>query len=198
MKIIITVALFLCLISSAFAAVDDGMPFGDITDANVDALGAFAKTKGIDILSEMEKVYKKKDTAALARVFQFSAKLSSLDINSRAYGQIIYSSFLNLGESWGVKAYAQVVNSQRPEVQQRIRDFIFYPVSLLPVKERDRQERETKKAYPLMFPADYSFGQGNPIFQKTPNRVRGGFSPPLPTPPGMRVRTGRFAEVTGP
>jgi len=30
------------------------------------------------------------------------------------------------------------------------------------------------------------------------NRVRGGFSPPLPTPPGMRVRTGRFDEVTGP
>ena len=30
------------------------------------------------------------------------------------------------------------------------------------------------------------------------NRVRGGFTPPLPTPPGMRVRTGRFAEVTGP
>jgi hypothetical protein len=30
------------------------------------------------------------------------------------------------------------------------------------------------------------------------NRVRGSFSLPLPTPPGMRVRTGRFVEVTGP
>ena len=30
------------------------------------------------------------------------------------------------------------------------------------------------------------------------NRVAGGFSPPAPTPPGMRVRTGRFTKITGP
>jgi oxygen-dependent protoporphyrinogen oxidase len=30
------------------------------------------------------------------------------------------------------------------------------------------------------------------------NRVAGGISPPAPTPPGMRVRTGRFTEITGP
>ena len=29
------------------------------------------------------------------------------------------------------------------------------------------------------------------------NRVAGGFSPPAPTPPGMRVRTGRFAKIPG-
>ena len=34
--------------------------------------------------------------------------------------------------------------------------------------------------------------------KKTSNRVAGGFSPPAPTPPGMRVRTGRFTEITGP
>ena len=28
-----------------------------------------------------------------------------------------------------------------------------------------------------------------------PNRVAGGFSPPAPTPPRMRVRTGRFTVV---
>ena len=33
---------------------------------------------------------------------------------------------------------------------------------------------------------------------KSPNRVAGGFSPPAPTPPGMRVRTGRFDRITGP
>ena len=32
----------------------------------------------------------------------------------------------------------------------------------------------------------------------TDNRVAGGFSPPAPTPPGMRVRTGRFDRITGP
>lgn len=31
---------------------------------------------------------------------------------------------------------------------------------------------------------------------KTPNRVRAGFEPALPTPPGMRVRTGLFMNRT--
>ena len=31
-----------------------------------------------------------------------------------------------------------------------------------------------------------------------PNRVAGGFSPPAPTPPSMRVRTRRFTKTTGP
>jgi ubiquinone/menaquinone biosynthesis C-methylase UbiE len=30
-----------------------------------------------------------------------------------------------------------------------------------------------------------------------PNRVAGGFYPPAPTPPGMRVRTGRFTKIPG-
>ena len=34
--------------------------------------------------------------------------------------------------------------------------------------------------------------------EESPNRVAGGISPPAPTPPGMRVRTGRFTEITGP
>ncbi len=31
-----------------------------------------------------------------------------------------------------------------------------------------------------------------------PNRVAGGFSPPAPTTPCVRIRTGRFIKVTGP
>jgi len=30
------------------------------------------------------------------------------------------------------------------------------------------------------------------------NRVAGGFNPPAPTTPRMRVRTGRFTKITGP
>ena len=172
MRIIITVTLLLCLVSSAFAAVDDGMPFGDITDANIEAFRTFAKPKGLDLQTDMQKVYEKKDAAALGRIFQFSTKLSNLDINAKTYGQIIYSSFLNLGESWGVESYAKILNSQRPEVRQRIRDFIYYPVTTLPEKIRKTEEKETRKAYPIMFPADYEFGRGNPIFKKTPNKCK--------------------------
>jgi SAM-dependent methyltransferase len=36
------------------------------------------------------------------------------------------------------------------------------------------------------------------IFGRAANRVAGGFSPPAPTTPRMRVRTGRFTKLTGP
>ena len=42
------------------------------------------------------------------------------------------------------------------------------------------------------------FGVSNIDRQTLFNRVAGGFSPPAPTPPGMRVRTGRFDRITGP
>ena len=35
------------------------------------------------------------------------------------------------------------------------------------------------------------------ILNKCPNRVAGGFSPPAPTTPRMRLRTGRFIKVVG-
>ena len=53
----------------------------------------------------MEKVYrsgKHVDEDALARVFKFSIKFETLNSNARAYGQIIYSSLLNIGEVIGV------------------------------------------------------------------------------------------------
>lgn len=38
----------------------------------------------------------------------------------------------------------------------------------------------------------------NASFRSGANRVKGSFELPLPTPPCMRVRTGRFTEPTGP
>lgn len=164
MKFVIAGIIFLSLTTSAFAAADDGMPFGDITDANFESFTVFAKSKGLDVDEEMAKIYAQKDVVALGRVFQFSTKFSKLDMNCRTYGQMIYSSFLNLGESWGVKSYAKVIDVQVPEVRQRIRDFIFFPVTTLPKNIRSQIENENREAYPAMFPADYEFGRGNPIF----------------------------------
>jgi hypothetical protein len=41
-------------------------------------------------------------------------------------------------------------------------------------------------------------GEGSYIDGMPTNRVAGGFSPPAPTTPSMRVRTGRFTKPTGP
>ena len=37
-----------------------------------------------------------------------------------------------------------------------------------------------------------------PLKEVCSNRVAGGFNPPAPTAPCMRVRTGRFTKITGP
>lgn len=167
MKISISaVALFFCLACPTFAATDYGMPFGDITDANIEELRIYAKTKGLDVIEEMEYVYKNNDIAALGCVFQFSTHLSDFDMHARTYGQIIFSSLLNLGEAWGKddNPYFRVLKSQKPEVQQRILDFLYYPLTFVPPEEKAQAEKEARKST-IIFPSDYVFGKGDPIFR---------------------------------
>src|SRR5436305_13386132 len=92
---ILLVASFVVCCSAL--AQDDGMPFGQIGDSDVDRLAEFAKKTGFDLNAEMERVYNK-DEEALGRLFKFSLVFKTLDANARTYGQIIYSAFLNLGE----------------------------------------------------------------------------------------------------
>ena len=144
-------------------AQDDGMPFGPIGDAGVDRLAEFAKKSGFDLKPEMERVYKK-DEEALARLFKFSLAFKSLDPNARAYGQIIYFSLLNLGEVIGVDAYVKILDRQSPEVQQRVRDFLYYPMLRVPKEHRKEVEEENSRMYPTLFPKEFRFGHADPVF----------------------------------
>src|SRR5438270_3846978 len=81
--------------------IPDGMPFGRVDDADIDHLQEFATAHGFDLKAEMTRVYsseRKLDEDALARVFVFARQFKTLDKDARAYGQIIYSSLLNIGE----------------------------------------------------------------------------------------------------
>jgi hypothetical protein len=160
------VAAVLCLACSTFATTDYSMPFGDITDANIEELRTYGKAKGLDIIGDIEDVYRKNDLTALGRVFQFSNKLSDFDMGARTYGQIIFSSLLNLGEAWGKdnNPYFEVLNSQSPEVQQRIRDFLYYPLTFVPQEEKEEAEKEARKSTTI-FPSGFVFGKGDPIFR---------------------------------
>ena len=142
---------------------DSGMPFGAITDEDIDRLNAYARRKGEDLKSDANKMYND-DFEALRRVFRFSLQFDQFDQNCRAYGQLVYSSFLMLGEAWGVEQYAKVLSSENSEVQQRIRDFICYPATLQAPQEQKASIDETKKVYPSMFPPNYEFGKGNKLF----------------------------------
>lgn len=158
--------------ASAFAAFDDAIPPGGIAATDIDNLNTFAKTKGFDLVAELGKVYENNDSAALSRVFKFSAEFSAFDVNAQTYGKIIFNSLMNLGEAWGSEPYLRVLLAQSPAVQQRIRDFLLYQeVVAFPGKERKQLEKEAKERSPQIYSNDYKFGQGNALFLFLPNSM---------------------------
>jgi hypothetical protein len=60
---------------------------------------------------------------------------------------------------------SRLVAAQPNPVRQRIRDFIYFDVTQAPRKQRKEAEAATRKSAPLLFPNDYVFGAGNPIFK---------------------------------
>ncbi|MBI2518474.1 MAG: hypothetical protein HYV95_16460 [Opitutae bacterium] len=173
MKILaLILATLMALASPAIAqpkpptGYNTGMPFGLIGPKELDHLTAYAQKEGADLMGDMNLAYQK-DEAALARVFSFSLKFKKLDRDAKAYGQLIYSSFLNLGEAYGVEKFSRLVAAQPEVVRQRIRDFIYYDATQAPKKIRAEAEAGARKGAPLLFPGDYVFGAGNDIFRES-------------------------------
>jgi hypothetical protein len=154
-----------CEMRAQETGFNTGMPFGLIGPKEIDRLEAYAKKEGVDLIGDAKRA-SEKDEEALARVFTFSVKFTKLDGNAKAYGQIVYSSFLNLSEAIGLDRYSKLVIAQPEAVRQRIRDFIFFDATQAPPKERKEVEEEARKSAPLLFPVDYVFGANDPIFKK--------------------------------
>jgi hypothetical protein len=164
--IALAAALLLTSVSLAQrTGYNTGMPFGRIGPAEVERLEAYAKQEGVDLIGDIKRAYGK-DEAALGRVFTFSLKFARLDRNAKTYGHVIYSSFLNLAEVYGVEGYAAVVAAQPAAVRQRIRDFIYYDATQAPRKHRQEAEEGARGSAPALFPNEYVFGAGNPVFKK--------------------------------
>jgi len=147
---------------------DGAEPFGRVTERDQDMLVSLASANGLDLIPTLEKVYAG-DKEALAKMFQLSSQLKSLDTHTRAYGALVNSIFLNLGESKGPDFIISVVVSQEPAVRQRIRDFLIYPVFCVPKEQRAEAERSAREQFPLLWPPDFVFGKDDPLFSKTPN-----------------------------
>lgn len=117
------------------------------------------------MIGELERIYQggyeKEDS--FDRVFAFASKFERLDDNARTYGHMIWSSLLNIGDVIGVPAYVVMINRQPPDVQQRIRDFLFYP------GQNPESRAIYDEVYPGLFPKEYRFGQDNPIFAQQPS-----------------------------
>jgi hypothetical protein len=142
-------------------------PFGPLTDADYQHLEEFSKRKGFDLGAEWTRVYrgdKEIDEAALGRVFRFSLVFTTFNKDARAYAQLVVNSFLNIGEVLGVPYYTKVLDRQPPPVQQRIRDFFFYPGAAMPEQEREEAQAEVHKMYPTLIPAGFQFARGDSLF----------------------------------
>ena len=135
-----------------------------MTEQDVENLKLFAKERGLDLNAEMKAVYVSKSEESFAKVFRFSLHFDKLDQNARTYGTILYSSLLNLGEAGGLVTFIRVLDEQSPQVQQRVRDFLFYPVTLVPAGEREQVENELRKDFAMLFPTHYRFGSENPLW----------------------------------
>src|SRR5204862_5077096 len=104
---------------------NDGIPFGPLDEVDMDQLIKFPRARGFELQPELERIYKK-DERALARLFALSLKFKKFNRNTRAYGQVIYSCFLKFGELYGIELYLKILDRQPEDVQQRIRDFLYY------------------------------------------------------------------------
>jgi len=144
-------------------AQDDGRPFGPMSDRDFEAFERYAASHGLDVEGEMTKVYAG-DSDAFARVFQFSMRFSRLDAQARAYGNLLYSTFLNIMEGRGDEVFVAALQKSPEDVRQRARDFFYYPMRKVPRKHRAENEAEVRRQFPRMFPPDYEFGKNDALF----------------------------------
>ena len=141
----------------------DATPFGPIGEVDVDQLMKFGRARGFDLQPEMQRIYKK-DEDALARLFGLSLGFKRFDKNARTYGQIMYTCWLRFGEAYGVELYLKVLDRQPDDVQQRVRDFLYYPLLRMPKDKRKENQEEIRRMYPRLFPTDFQFGRNDPVF----------------------------------
>jgi len=98
----------------------------------------------------------------------------TLDANARIYGQILYSSLLNLGEVIGVDAYVKVSIGSHKKVQQRVRDFLYYRCFASRRSSASKPRRKQPNVSDL-FPKAFS-GHDDPVFCEQTNQS---LEPPL-------------------
>ena len=162
------VVMVLLTMLCAHADQDNGQPFGRMTEQEFEAFERFAASHGFDVEGEMKKVYAG-DADAFVRVFQFSMRFTRLDANTRAYGNLLYSAFLNIMESGGDGVFVAALAKSPDDVRQRARDFFYYPMRKVPRRHRAEVEKEVRRDFPRIFPPEYEFGKDDALFDGTAN-----------------------------
>jgi hypothetical protein len=134
--------------------------------ADSDQLNELAKQRGVDLNSKIQSICAG-NTNAMADVFKFSLTFTSLDNNARSYGEFVYDIYGTLMKiARGCEMFVWVVAAQNSEVRQRVRDFLYYSIAHEATNGWTRVDKEIREDFPNLFPPDYRFGDGDPLFKR--------------------------------
>jgi hypothetical protein len=178
--------LLLLLVALVIVGCKSTKQAGDLDAEQARDLHAFARSKKVDLGETIEPICAG-STNALAQVLQFSSNFTSLDGKARAYQKFLFGVYRTLQNMGANGRFVRVLAAQEPEVQQRVRDFVFdslvhdrpgsrgsyreswsvdgaIPDIPAPLKGRFWTEAEIRQDFKGVFPPDYQFGHDNPIF----------------------------------
>ncbi len=151
-------------VQASWSDMNLGIPYGKMSRKDVDRFLELSRSRGVDMDVEMPKAYKG-DASALSKIFSLSTGFQKMDKMTRVYGNFIFSMFLDMGEAKGEDAFGRAVAAQPADVRQRVRDFVFHAVTQVPRRQRQELEQELRHSFPRVFPADYVYGSGDPLFK---------------------------------
>lgn len=133
------------------------------TNEELKQLQDFALKSGVDlngILHEMPE----EEIEPWTKVFALSLRFNELDRMSQVYGYRLFSAFTYYIGSCGVEKFGKLLDAQKSEVRQRIRDFLFYDAVMAGTDIHSRQEERFRRTMPSVFPTSYCFGKDDKLF----------------------------------
>jgi hypothetical protein len=162
--VVVGLLIMVMPVQASWEDMNLGVPYGKMSTKDVDRFLELSRSRGVDMDVEMPKAYKG-DASALSKIFSLSTGFQKMDKMTRVYGNFIFSMFLDMGEAKGEDSFGQAVAAQPADVRQRVRDFVFHAVMQVPRRQRQELEQELRHSFPLVFPADYVYGSGDPLFR---------------------------------
>jgi hypothetical protein len=144
---------------------NDGTPFGQTTREDEEKLAALAAAAGVDLEPTLHGAYAG-EADAIHSIFGLAMHFTELNAGARAYGNMLHSMFLNIGEAPGLQEFTAVLLRLDASTLQRIRDFLYYPaVCVSSPAVRAQAEGTARRDFPRIWPPEYVFGEGDRLFE---------------------------------
>jgi hypothetical protein len=134
-------------------------------------LEQFAMSQGVDLEGTLKDL--PEDPKAWGNIFEISLHFNRFDRQAEVYGYQLFTAFSYFVDGAGEARFAKMIDSQSPQVRQRVRDFLYYEAIDPSPKVTGNNERLLRLQLKLIFPASYSFAVNDPIFAPMRSRVRG-------------------------